>query len=333
MRRLPLIAVMLLLLVVAIAVTSLAQGEDTIAEPSAIDEAYLQVVHLAPFAMDPNTAVTVTLDAKEVLTDFVYGESQKYITVEVGTYDVEIFPEGETEPAITGSVSLEKDKYYTAIATGDGTNQPLGLKALLDDNSAPAAGKFKLRLGHLAPFGTGVITADVRLQDGTPVLQGVDFGDVMTDYLELAAGEWDLKITTPGGDVTLIDPLPVDFAAGGVWSAFAAGDGANQPLGVYGLPLDKDGFFLPLASYLQVVHLAPFAMDPNTAVTVTLDTTDVLTDFVYGESTEYLTVAAGMHDVEIYPDGQTEPAITVSITQRSFGEPGLAPMVSRESTA
>ncbi|MCA9970190.1 MAG: DUF4397 domain-containing protein, partial [Anaerolineales bacterium] len=149
---------------------------------------------------------------------------------------------------------------YTAIAIGDGVNQPLELLALADDNSAPAAGSFKLRLGHLAPFASGPATADIRLQDGTPVLTNVNFSDV-SGYLALPAGEYDLKITTPGGGDTLIDPLPVTFAAGDIVSVFAVGDGTNEPTGAYALPAGASGYFLPIQTgytlYLPVVFRMP----------------------------------------------------------------------------
>ncbi len=101
---------------------------------------------------------------------------------------------------------------YTAIAIGDGVNQPLSLLALVDDNTAPAAGNFKLRLGHLAPFADTLAgtMADVRLDDGTAVITDVVFGAV-APYLELPAGTYDLKITTPGGGTTLINLAPVTF--------------------------------------------------------------------------------------------------------------------------
>jgi hypothetical protein len=121
------------------------------------------------------------------------------------------------------------------------------LLALVDDNSAPAAGNFKLRLGHLAPFAdtiTGTL-ADVRLQDGTIILDDVPFGAVAS-YVELPAGSYDLKITSPDGSVTYIDPLPVIFNDGDIVSAFAVGDGANQPLGVFAWPSGAPGFLLPL---------------------------------------------------------------------------------------
>jgi hypothetical protein len=211
--------------------------------------AYLQVAHLAPFAADPGTAVTVTLDSIPVLTDFEYGDSTEYVMVTEGEYLVEIFPGGSTTAAISGTVDLMQAMDYTAIAIGDGVNQPLELLALVDDNTAPAAGKFKLRLGHLAPFAAGDALADVRLQDGTPVLTDVVFSAV-APYIELPAGEYDLKITTPGGDTTLIDPVPVTLNEGDIVSAFATGDGANQPLGVFALPSGEVGAFLDLMTRL-----------------------------------------------------------------------------------
>lgn len=218
------------------------------AEPT---DARLAVAHLAPFAPGAGTAVTITLNATPVLTDFVYGESTPYLTVPTGSYDVEVVPAGSPTPAITGTFTLTAGLDYSVIAIGDGANQPLELLALLDDNTAPASGNFKLRLGHLAPFAAGNATADVRLQDGTPVWTDVNFGDVAA-YLELPAGTYDLKITTPGGGTTLIDPMPATFGDGDIISAFATGDGSNQLLGAFAWPADVVGFFLPLAPVIEV---------------------------------------------------------------------------------
>jgi hypothetical protein len=245
-----------------------------------------------------------------------YGDSTQYLTLEPGDYLVEIFPGGGTTAAISATVTLEDDMYYSAVAVGDGANQPLALLALEDDNTAPAAGQFHLRLGHLAPFASGSATADVRLQDGTVLLDDVAFGDV-TGYIPLAAGEYDLKITTPDGATTLIDPLPATFAEGDIVTAFATGDGANQPLGVFAWPVDVEGFFLPLdlnEVYLRVAHLAPFAMDPDTSVTVSLNGTPALTDVEYGDSTQYLTLEPGDYLVEIFPGGGTTAAISATVT-------------------
>jgi hypothetical protein len=42
---------------------------------------------------------------------------------------------------------------------------------------------------------------------------------------------------------------------GVILSAFAVGDGANQPLGGYALPAGVEGFFLPLKGYTLYLPL------------------------------------------------------------------------------
>ena len=207
--------------------------------------AFVQVVHLAPFAAGgPATAVDVVINGDVALPGVEYGDSTAYLTLPAGNVDIDIVPDGATEPAISASAFLQPGFNYTVIANGDGVNQALGLALLEDDISAPASGNFKLRLGHLAPFAAGSASAEVRLADGT-LIQAVDFGDI-TGFLELPAGAYDLIITSPGGAAVLIDPVEVSFNDGDIVSAFAAGDGGNQDLGVFALPSDAAGFFLVL---------------------------------------------------------------------------------------
>lgn len=210
--------------------------------------AAVNIAHLAPFAADPDTGVTVTLDGTDILTGFAYGDSTGYLYLNPGSYDVEITPDLTGTVAITGTLSLAADTAYTVIAVGDGANQPLGLVQLEDDNTAPATGNFRLRIGHMAPFASGAeVIADVRMQNGAVILNDVDFTDASA-YLELPAGTYNLKITTPDGRFTLIDLLPATFGAGMKLSAYASGDGANQALGVFGLPNGAVGAFLPVGS-------------------------------------------------------------------------------------
>ena len=210
--------------------------------------AYLAVAHLAPFATDPGTAVTVTVDGDSVLTGFEFAESTGYLALSAGvTHTIEIFATGVPTPAISSEVNLMGGMYYSGIAIGGANGWPLDLLALVDDDSAPAPGKFHLSLGHLAPFDDTIsgTLADIRLQDGTPVITGVAYGEA-TAFIPLDAGTYDLKITTPGGGTTLIDPLPVTFNAGDIVSAYAVGEAANQPLGVFAWPAGVPGWLLPL---------------------------------------------------------------------------------------
>jgi hypothetical protein len=185
------------------------------------------------------------LDPILIVEDFEYGDSTAYLDLPAGTYMIDITPTGGSEPAISAMVTVEDDGFYTVIAAGDGVNQDLELVVLEDDPTPPAPGFFHLRLGHLAPFAAGDAMADVRDRDGNPILENVAYGDI-TGFMPLPAGEYDLTITAPGGDPVLIDPLPVDIPEGAILSAFATGEGSNQALGVFALPADAPGDFLPL---------------------------------------------------------------------------------------
>jgi hypothetical protein len=277
--------------------------------------ARLQVAHLAPFASGGGTSVTVRLNGAAALTNVVYGDSTAYLDVPAGPTTVEIVPTGTSTVAITATANLVANQDYTAIAIGDGVRQPLALRVLEDGNPTPPSGQFLLRLGHLAPFASGdAVRADVRLQDGTPILQNITFGDVAA-FLPLAAGSYDLKVTAPGGNPVLIDPAPATFTAGQVVSAFATGNGPLQPLGVFALPRNAAGSFLPLAApvaRVQVAHLAPFAAGNGSSVTVRINGANALTNIVYGNSTAYLEVPAGPTTVDILPTGTSTVAITAT---------------------
>jgi hypothetical protein len=222
---------------------------NTIASPLAGPN--LQVAHLAPFAASLNdTAVNISINATPVLTDVLYGDSTGYLPLNAGMTQVQIFPSGSATPAISVTVDLVMDTDYTAIAVGGANGWPLELKLLEDDNTAPTSGSAKVRIGHLAPFAAlaADTLADVRLQDGTVILNDVPYGAI-ADYLELTAGTYDLKITSPDGMTTLIDPLAVILGDGDILSIFAVGDGANQDLGIFALPGGAPGSLVPLAKF------------------------------------------------------------------------------------
>jgi hypothetical protein len=204
-------------------------------------DARVRVVHAAPFAdtLD-GTSVTVRVNGADTLTNVEFGDFTAYLPLAAGAYTLEVVPTGTTTVAMTATVTLTDNTDYTVFATGNGTGQPLALEAVVDDNTAPAAGNLKLRVVHAAPF------ADT--EDGTRVSIRTDIGAVVggldnvpffaaSPYLEIPAGNYDLKVATPDGAANLIDAAPVDLPAGAIIDVVAVGDGVNQPLGLIALPL------------------------------------------------------------------------------------------------
>ena len=321
MKRSLLICLSVLLALAAVAATALAMEIRSVPEtnpvaPAVNGSARIAVAHLAPFST--TTAVNIRIDGMPVpqLANLEFGDSTPYITVPTGTHLVEIYLVGSPTPALTTTVNLE-DQDYTAIAIGGARSWPLELRLLQDDNTAPPTNTAKVRVGHLAPFATAITDtlADVRLQDGSPVpgATGVPYG-IVGSYTTLPAMEYDLKVTAAGGTPALIDPMPASFAEGDIRSVFAVGDGVNQPLGIFVLPSDAEGFFLDLAASIQVAHLAPFAPDPLTAVNVSIDATPVLTDFAFAHSTGYIPLTAGVdHLIQIFPAGGGPAAISATV--------------------
>lgn len=78
------------------------------------------------------------------------------------------------------------------------------------------------------------------------LLNTLVFGDA-TGYSVLPVGEYDLRITDPGGVPVLIDILPTLPGNGAVISILATADRKNQARGAFVLPSNNTGFFLVVA--------------------------------------------------------------------------------------
>ncbi|MEM8535362.1 MAG: DUF4397 domain-containing protein [Chloroflexota bacterium] len=200
------------------------------------DPARVTIAHLAPFADTvEGTSVSVLVNGEAALENFVFGDTTDFIELPAGEYQVDIVPTGADDPAISGALTLEAGQDYTAAAIGDGANQPLELLALEDDNTPAGAGNAKIRVVHAAPFAAELTDTevDIRTERGDVVgeLTNVPY-KVASSYLEVPVGFYDLKITTPGGDQTLIDIPPFIVFNNTVVTVFAIGDGTNQPVGV-----------------------------------------------------------------------------------------------------
>jgi hypothetical protein len=209
----------------------------------ALADARVVVGHFAPFSDDlAETAVDIAINGNVALSNVRYGDFTDYIPLAPGAYTLDVRLAGTTTVAITANVTLTDNTDYTVLAVGGANDQPLELQALLDDNSAPAAGNLKLRVIHAAPFGPDDASTAVSIRtDRGAVVGGLDNVPYFTasGYLEIPAGRYDLKVATPDGSRNLIDLAPVTLPAGAVLSVLATGDGRNQPLGFTALPLGE----------------------------------------------------------------------------------------------
>lgn len=211
------------------------------ASQSAFAAARVAVLHLAPFAdtLD-GTAVNIVINGDTVFSNVRFTDFVPYTELPAGDYDIDVVPVGATEPAMSAAFSLTDGVDYSVFAIGNGSTQPLELTALVDNNSAPAAGNAKIRIVHAAPFAADLAATEVSIRtaggDVVGGLVGVPY-KANSGYLEIPAGTYDLKVASNDGVVNYIDPLPADIPAGAILTLFAVGDGINQDLGILAYPL------------------------------------------------------------------------------------------------
>ena len=207
---------LLTLLMAATALTAACDDDDDNTGPEG--EARVRVVHASPDAPD----VDVLLDDAVVLSDVPYLVASDYLEAPAGEHNVKVNAAGTTTTVIDEDVTLVDGTDYTVIASG--LVAALTPIVLEDDNSTPAAGNARVRAIHGAPSAPAVdiyVTAPgADLEGETPVLTGVAFGDV-ADYLEVPAGDYQVRVTPAGTKTVEIDSGTLTLVSGQVRTAIA----------------------------------------------------------------------------------------------------------------
>jgi hypothetical protein len=162
----------------------------------------VRVGHLSP---DAGT-VNLFVNGNEVIAGITYPNSTLYYEVREGSNEVSLRSNatGETLLSATVDISGEVDRTVLAVNTA----AELEALSLVDDNSLPPSGRVRVRLVHAAPSAGTVdiyVTApDATLEGATPTAAGIDFRTV-SDYLDVAAGTYRVRVTAAGTTNVVID--------------------------------------------------------------------------------------------------------------------------------
>jgi hypothetical protein len=213
---LPVAAIALLMTLVSAAGVSAADGQ-----------ARVRIVHASPDA--PN--VDVWVNGNVAVSDLAFKQATDYLTLPAGDYKVQVTPAGgaASDAVIDATLTLKADTDYTVAAVGKVADiQPL---VLVDDNTAPAAGKAHLRVVHASPDAPAV---DVAVADGPTLIQNLAF-PTASDYLPVDAGTYNLEVRPTGTDTSALDVNGFVANAGTVYTVFAVGQVGDGSLSV--LPL------------------------------------------------------------------------------------------------
>jgi hypothetical protein len=198
-----------LALILGLATVALAQGT----------QARVRVVHASPDA----PAVDILVNDGVAFSNAPFKGITGYAALNTGTYNVKVVPTGATTPVvIEADLSLEA-KDYTVVAVGLLENiEPL---VLVDNNSAPAAGKAHVRFVHASPDAPAV---DIAVKGGPVLFSNIAFKGI-GDYLPVDAGTYDLEVRLAGTETVALDVPGVALADGTVYTVFAMGLAGGEP--------------------------------------------------------------------------------------------------------
>ena len=194
------------------------------------DRASLRFVHAAPGA----GTVNARLGDAQVFAEVPYAGTAAYKSVRAGERALAVRAAGATTDLVADEIDLDDDAAYTVLLLKPGA--AASLSVLTDDNSAPAAGKAKLRVGHAAAAIAGnvdiyVTAPDADLATQNPAAAAVQPGKASA-YLVRDPGTYRIRFTTPATKTVLFDAGNITLAAGQVRTVLvinsAAGGGAMQ---------------------------------------------------------------------------------------------------------
>jgi hypothetical protein len=169
-------------------------------------EATVSVLHGVP-----GLTVDVYANGEELIPDFEPGTLTDPLTLPAGTYDLQVFADGDTpdsaDPAIEASgVEVPAGANATVVAHLDAEGNPT-LSPFVNDTSATAPGESRLTVRHTA----AAPAVDVRA-DGEVLFAGLtnpneDSGDV-------PAGTYSADVVLEGTEDVAIGPADLDLAEG-----------------------------------------------------------------------------------------------------------------------
>lgn len=295
--------------------------------------AMLRVVHASPDA--PAVDIYAAGSDTPLVTDLAYGDATTYLSVDEGTYDLEIRGAGaaaDSAPVFsTGDVTLYDGDVVTAVAAGllassDSTD---GFRVLLlaEAFDAPAAGNAIVRIVH-ASSDAPTVAVDVG-NDGTPEVDSLArFADTGSAGVELPAGEAIAVGIWAGSPLARVTAFTTPELPDGA-ELFVIATGL-----VDSLPRNDDGFsllaigpsgaigFIKQDPTVHALHGSPDAP----AVDIYAGSTLLVENAAFGDLSGTIQVPPGSYDLDFYATGTGPgtPVATLSTPELAAGERYLA---------
>lgn len=180
------------------------------------------------------------------------------------------------------------------------------------DGEGPDQDAAFVRVAHVSPDAPPV---DVFV-DGERILADVPFGAV-SDYASFPADTYNVTITPAGDNETVVFAGNLTLEARSVTTLFASGEVGENATEPFEPVLFEDDAFTPGGneSAVSVVHMSPDA--PAVDVTANDGSVVLARNLTFRNASEYVTVPAGNHTVEVRPaspGANATPVFTMNVS-------------------
>jgi hypothetical protein len=168
-------------------------------------------------AVPDESSLNVLVDSKSVSSNLAYGTSTGYLSESSGSHQIGIEPSGSSTTLLQQSINFASGSDTTVISSNFSSS--ITNLVLIDSNSAPASGDFKIRIINASPdLGSAdlyIVTPGTALTTVSPTLSNLSFGSA-TAYQSLAAANYEIELTSVGQKFAVVDTGALTFNAGQV---------------------------------------------------------------------------------------------------------------------
>ena len=316
----------------ALALPLAACGDDDTTTPEP-DTARIRVVHASPDA--PAVDVYARGSNQPLVAGLAYGQASPYVTVDEGTYTLEVKPAGQpgAEPAFTtGPVWVGDEKSYTAVAAGFLASTAEGdrfrVLALEDGFATPGNDEVRVRVVH-ASADAPTVGIDIGADDpASPEVAALErFADTGAAGVALPAGEA-LRVGIAAGGATVTSFTTPALPGGSALYVLAVGRLADLPRQATGFSLlaVADGGVIATLQQDPTVY-ALHASPDAPAVDIREASSDALLagNLAYG-AIGGVQVPPGDYTLDFYAAGSAPgtPAASAQVTGLAAGQRYLA---------
>jgi hypothetical protein len=163
--------------------------------------------------------LNLLVDGKSQASNLDYGNATAYLTVRPGSRHVQAVPVSGGSAVFDVSVPITSSKNTTVLMTGPTS----GVKSVVlsDGGTTAVTGDGFVRVLNasvsMGPADVYIVAAGTSLSGLKPVSANVGF-DQNGGYQQVAAGDYEVFLTTPGTQTVLLDTGPINLTANQNWT-------------------------------------------------------------------------------------------------------------------